>query len=293
MGIAMTPALRTLLAAPAFVLCALLSSAAWSIPEGGVLKEIHETGVIRMGYLEAAPPFSFEQAGAPAGYSVDLCRHVAEDIGRQIGRTLRIEWVRLNQQTRLDAVQSGRVHVECGTTTWTLSRQEKVDFSLMTFVDGSTIMVQADSQLERLQDFAGKRIAVMQSTTTERNLVQALKRRDVAADVVPVAAPEKALAMLTAGQVEGFASDRVVLLGLGLSSPSGGGFRLLDEDYSVEPYALVLPRNQPDLRLAVNRALAALYRSAQVDEIFERWLGPLGRPSVLLTALFYLQSIPE
>ena len=101
------------------------------------------------------------------------------------------------------------------------------------------------------------------------------------------------MALLSSGQVDGFASDRLVLLGLGLSSPSGGEFRLLDEDYSVEPYALMLPRGQPDLRLAVNRALASLYRSGQVDEIFERWLGSLGRPSVLLTALFYLQSIPE
>jgi ABC-type amino acid transport substrate-binding protein len=163
----------------------------------------------------------------------------------------------------------------------------------MTFVDGSTILVRGESQLERLQDFGGKRIVVVQNTTTERNLAQALKRRDVSADVVPVAAPDKAMAMLAAGQADGFASDRVVLLALALSAPAGGEFRLLDEDYSVEPYALVLPRNQPDLRLAVNRALAGVYRSGQVDEIFQRWLGSLGRPSVLLTALFYLQSIPE
>lgn len=260
----------------------------------GALRQIADSGVIRMGYLQDGAPFSFDADGAPAGYSVDLCRHVAQDIGRQLGiGALRVEWVKLTEQTRLDAVQSGRVHVECGTTTWTLSRQEKVDFSLMTFIDGSTILVRGDSPLSQLADFAGKRIAVMRNTTTETNLMQVLERRAVAAEVIHVTGPEQAMAMLDAGKVDGFASDRVRLLGQGLNAPAGRDFRLLDEDYSVEPYALTLPRSEPDLRLAVNRALAALYRSGQVDGIFTRWLGPLGRPSVLLTALYYLQSIPE
>jgi ABC-type amino acid transport substrate-binding protein len=260
---------------------------------GKALDDIRQSGVLRMGYLEAAPPFSYDESGAPAGYTVDLCRHVAEDIGRQLGKSLRVEWVKLTQQDRLEAVQSGRVHVECGTTTWTLSRQEKVDFSLMTFIDGATLLVQADSQFSRLEDFAGKRIALIRNTTTERNLPQGLKRHGVAADVVTVTSPEQALAMLNRHEVDAFASDRIVLLGLGLSNPAGGGYRLLDEDYSVEPYALTLPRGDPDLRLAVNRSLAALYRTGQVEEVFQRWLGTLGAPSVLLSALFYLQSIPE
>jgi glutamate/aspartate transport system substrate-binding protein len=277
----------------AFALLLALSAASTAAPADNALEEIRQSGVIRMGYLEEAPPFSFDHSGAPAGYSVDLCRHVAADIGRQLGTALRVEWVKLTQQNRLDAVQSGQVHVECGTTTWTLSRQEKVDFSLMTFIDGGTILAKADTALMRLEDFAGKRVAVVQNTTTDSNLRAALKRRGVAADVVPVPSPDKALAMLSTGQVEGFASDRVVLLGLGLSNPAGGNFRLLDEDFSVEPYALALPRGAPDLRLAVNRALAGIYRSGEVEAIFQRWLGALGKPSVLLTALFYLQSIPE
>lgn len=289
----MTPRFPLLAAAAAALAAMLLSTVALSAAPGKALEDIRKTGVIRMGYLESAPPFSFDESGAPAGYTVDLCRHVAEDISRQLGGALRVEWVKLTQQNRLDAVQSGRVHVECGTTTWTLSRQEKVDFSLMTFIDGGTLLVQADSPLQQLQDFAGKRIAVMQNTTTQRNLGAALARHKVAATVVAVTSPEKALALLSSREVDGFASDRVVLLGLGLANPSGGNYRLLDEDYSVEPYALVLPRGEPDLRLAVNRSLAGLYRNGSVDEIFQRWLGQLGAPSMLLTALFYLQSIPE
>jgi ABC-type amino acid transport substrate-binding protein len=112
-------------------------------------------------------------------------------------------------------------------------------------------------------------------------------------DVVEVGSADEGVAKLRQGAVDGYASDRVVLIGQGLAARSNGSYRLLDEDFSVEPYALALPRGDPDFRLAVNRTLASLYRSGKITAIFDRWLGPLGRPSTLLSALYYLQSIPE
>jgi ABC-type amino acid transport substrate-binding protein len=262
---------------------------------GGALAQIKKSGVIRMGYLDSAPPFSFEGAdGSPSGFTVDICRHVAEGIRRQLGMAeLRTEWVKLTRQNRLAAVRDGKVHVECSTTTWTLSRQETVDFSLMTFVDGGTVLVRAKSDLFRVADLAGKRIAVVPGTTTELELKQALKDRKIPAEVVEVASPDAALAMLANGKVDGYASDRLVLLGLGLEAQGASTMRLLDEDFSVEGYALALPRGDPDLRLAVNRQLATLYRSAGIDLIYNKWLGALGKPGMLLTALYLLQAIPE
>ena len=278
----------------AFILGLLLGAGANAAEPTGALAAINRSGVIKLGYLASAPPFSFDQGGAPAGYTVDVCTHVAEDIAHQLGRApLRIEWFKLTQQDRLAAVREGRVHVECGTTTWTLSRQEQVDFSLMTFIDGGSVLVRGNSDLLRLNDLAGKRIAVVPGTTTEKNLRAALKQRALLADVMLVSSPDKAIEMLSSGQVDGYASDRVVLMGLGLSAQGAHTFRLLDEDFSVEPYALILPRDEHDLRLAVNRALARLYRSGEIQSIFERWLGALGAPSMLLSAMYYLQSVPE
>ncbi len=280
---------RLLLLAPLLALFLPASHA----EQSNALQTIKQSGVIRMGYLGAAPPFSFEDNGKPAGYTVELCTKVAEDIGKQLGKPLRIEWVKLTQQNRLEAVREGRVQVECGTTTWTLSRQEQVDFSLMTFIDGATVLVRGGGDVVHLADLAGKRIGVVHGTTTERTLQQALKQRNVNAEVVPVDAPAKGVEMVGAGKLDGYASDRLVLLGLGLSAQTSTGFRLLDEDFSVEPYALALPRGDYDLRLAVNRALARIYRTGAIDAVFEHWLGELGKPSMLLAALYYLQSIPE
>jgi len=260
----------------------------------GALAAIQNSGVIRLGHLQNSPPFSYLEGGTPQGYSVELCKHVAESIQRQLKLTsLRIQWVPLKLQERIPAVRERKVDIECGTTTWTLSRQQEVDFSLMTFVDGASVLVRRNSDMLRLADLNGKKIAVVPTTTTASALQATLKARMLSAVVVPVDTPEEGVTKLREGEVDGYASDRVLLLGQGLAVKDEANLRVLDEDFSVEPYALVLARGDPDFRLAIDRALAALYRSGDIESIFERWLGPLGRPSTLLSALYYLQSIPE
>ncbi|HTO45523.1 MAG TPA: amino acid ABC transporter substrate-binding protein [Burkholderiales bacterium] len=262
--------------------------------DGGALSTIQKNGVIRLGHLRDAPPFSFADDKGPQGYSVELCKHVARSIQRQLNLTsLRIEWVPLTLQERIPAVRDHRVDIECGTTTWTLSRQQEVDFSLMTFVDGATVLVRSASDMLRLADLQGKKVAVVPTTTTAGALQAAMKGRMLNFAVVAVSSPEEGIAKLQQGAVDGYASDRLVLIGQGLASKAGSSLRVLDEDFSVEPYALVLARGDPDFRLAIDRSLATLYRSGEIETIFNRWLGPLGRPSTLLTALYYLQSIPE
>ena len=263
--------------------------------DGGALNAIQKSGVIRLGHLRDSPPFSYlDGNGTPEGYLVELCKHVAQSIQRQLNLAgLRIEWVPLTLQERIPAVRDHKVDVECGTTTWTFSRQQEVDFSLMTFVDGATVLVRGDSDMLRLADLAGKKLAVVPTTTTAGSLQAAVNSRMLSTVIVPVSSPDEGVAKLRQGAVDGYASDRVLLLGQALAAKGAQNFRVLDEDFSVEPYALVLARGDPDFRLAIDRSLAGLYRSGEIEVIFNRWLGPLGRPSSLLTALYYLQSIPE
>ncbi len=269
--------------------------AAPAAAQTATLDKIRKQGAITMGYVEGSAPFSFTDAGKqPQGYSVDLCREVASSIRAQLGLTnLETRWVVLTIQNRLEAVKSGRVDIECSTTTWTLSRQADVDFSLITFVDGGSILTRVESEAGRLSDFNGKRIAVITGTTTEKALKESLERRSIKAEVVMVRTREAGLQLLDSRKVDGFASDRMVLIGVVLTSKTQGAFKLLDEDFSVEPYALALPRGDIEYRLAVNRALARLYRTGDIQKIYDRWLGKLGPPSVLLSAAYFIQGLAE
>ena len=274
------------------LMCALAVPAA---AQTGTLEKIRKTGTITMGYIDGGAPFSSKDAnGQPQGYSVDLCREIASGIRSQLKlASIETRWVELTIQNRLEAVRSGRVDIECSTTTWTLTRQAELDFSLITFVDGGSILTRAESEAGRLGDFNGKRIAVITGTTTEKVLRQALTSRLIKAEVVTVKTREAGLQLLDQRKVDGFASDRIALIGMVLGTPSKGVFKLLDEDFSIEPYALPLPRGDADYRLAVNRVLARLYRTGDIGRIYNQWLGRLGPPSLLLSAAYFIQSLPE
>ena len=260
----------------------------------GALDRIRQKGVITLGYIDGAAPFSFVgEDKQPQGYSADLCREVAGGIRAQLKlASLETRWVPLTIQNRLEAVRAGRVDLECSTTTWTLSRQAEVDFSLITFVDGGSILTKSGSGGGRLLDFDGKRVAVITGTTTEKALREGLAQRSIKAEVVPVKSRAEGLKLLEASKVDGFAADRTTLIML-VAGSQAGGFRLLDEDFSIEPYALALPRGDHEFRLAVNRVLAQLYRTNEIVGIYNRWLGRLGPPSLLLSATYFVQGLAE
>jgi ABC-type amino acid transport substrate-binding protein len=281
---------RTLLLA--LLACTLAPPA---LAQSATLARIERDRTLVIGYVDGAAPFSFTGAnGQPQGYSVDLCRAVAEGVGAQLKiADLKTRWVPLTVQNRLEAVRTRRVDLECSTTTWTLQRQSLVDFSLITFVDGANILTRADAGAARINDLAGKRIAVLSGTTTEKVLRATLARHQVNAEVVTLTTRAEGLQMVDQAKVDGFASDRTTLIGAAAAGAGRERFRLMDEDMSVEPYALTLPRDDHDFRLAVNRVLAGLYRGGGIKPIYERWLGPLGSPSFLLTAAYFIQGLAE
>jgi len=276
------------------LLVVLLVAAA---PAGAqTLEKIRKSGTIALGYIEGAAPFSHaEGGGEPQGYSVELCRAVADGIAAQLKReSLKIKWVKLTIQNRIEAVRKGDADLECSTTTWTLSRQSQVDFSLVTFVDGGSLLVRAQSDFAQLKDLDGKRIAVIAGTTTEKALRDALARRQVKAELVSIQTRDEGLNLLAKTEVDALASDRTALIGMVvMGGGARGAFKLLDQDFSIEQYALMLRRGDHDFRLAVNRELARIYRSGEIEKIYARWLGPLGPPSVLLSATYYIQSLSE
>ena len=219
---------------------------------------------------------------------------VAQAIAKSLGiDALKPSWKSVDAATRLDAVASGAADIECGTTTITLARMEKVDFSVPVFVDGGSVLVRANSKLSRLVDLKNRRVAVIAGTTTEQALVAQLNALGSPATLVPVKDGAEGVAQLVAGKVDGYAGDRIVLTTLRQRTAKPAALSFVDSDFSFEPFALVVRRDDPDFRLAVNRALVGLYRSGEIDPIFQRWFAAYGQPGQLLHAMFYLNRLPE
>ena len=261
----------------------------------GTLKKIKDSSTMNLGYLADAPPFSFLAPDKkPTGYSVDLCTRVAAAIQKQLNVNLKLNWVAVTAENRISMVEQGKIDIECGTTTTSLSRYEKVDFSMMTFVDGGTLLTLANSPLHTLSDLSGKKIAVITGTTTEKALAKYLKDEFVTGvQLFPVKDHNEGRAALESGTVEAFASDQAILIGLALTSKDPKRFALADGLFSYEPYAFMLRRNDASFRLAVNRALAALYRSGEVLPIYDGWFGALGKVSDPIEIMYQINGLPE
>jgi ABC-type amino acid transport substrate-binding protein len=166
-------------------------------------------------------------------------------------------------------------------------------FSNVIFVESGGILVRSDAGIRALGDLGGKRLGVIPETTTELRLRPVLKKRLINAKLVPIKDVRDGREQLVAGALDAVASDRLLLIGQVAELNAAEDYMILDADFSVEPYAFALPRNDADFRLAVNRGLAQVYRSGEVDRIFERWFGEDAEPTQLLETIFFIYGFAD
>jgi ABC-type amino acid transport substrate-binding protein len=277
------------------LLAVLLTSPAFGQQQQSTLQKIKAMQSITLGYRESSFPFSFiGEDKKPTGYSVELCTRIAQAVQQQLGLAdLSVQWVTVTPENRITMVANGTIDLECGSTTNTLSRQEQVDFSYMTFVDGGSLLVSSNANINRLSDLAGKRVAVVPGTTTEKVMAEALQKANVTVQMVKVKEHSDGIAALEQGSADAYASDRVILIGLAMTAKDPTNLAISDQYFSYEPYGLMLRRGDADFRLSVNRVLARLYRSGEIVPVYERWFGPFKRTSTLLQDMYLLHSLPE
>lgn len=289
MRVVRSPSAAGLVAALALALL-LAAAAPPAAADTGALDRIRAARTITVAYDPNAYPIAFKDAdGAPRGYSVDLCRRIIAGVQRALDLdALEVAWIEGNTPRRVAAVANGEADLECGTTTMTLARQRQVDFANVVFVESGGILTKSDSGIRALEDLGGKRLGVVPETTTERRLRPILKERLINADLRPIRNARDGREQLQAGELDAIAGDRLVLIGQVAAGGDAQDFAILDADFSVEPYAFAVPRNDADFRLVVNTALAQIYRTGEVDRIFERWFGESSEPTALLETVYFI-----
>jgi glutamate/aspartate transport system substrate-binding protein len=239
----------------------------------GTLARIKKTGVVRIGYREASIPFSFlDRSGRPIGYSIELCDAIVEEIGRTLDRDdLKVEFVKVTSDDRLDAIVDDRIDLECGSTTNNLERRKRVDFSPMIFVSGTKVMVPVGTPWTNFRDLKGRKVAVTRGTTN----AQALKALDqkFGLGITLVEAPdhEESYRLLADGKVDAFATDDVLLYGLIAQHRAQDRFKVVGEFLSYDPYGIAFRRSEPALRDTVERAIRNLVVARDIGPIYAKW----------------------
>ncbi len=256
------------------------------------LDDIRERGTIRIGVRQDARPFSFfNEVGEPAGYTVELCRAVAVRLKDAAGLAeLKIDYVKVTPDDRFDAIKEGRIDLLCGATTITLSRREQVSFSTPIYITGAAILFRTDGP-QSFAELDGRKIGVRSATTTERSLIETIDRFGIKTEIMRFADHQLAVEALADKTIDAYFADRAILAELIKTSPSDT-IKLSEGVLTVEPYGLALRRGDEDFRLAVDRALAQIFRSAELTKIYRGTFGNK-HPGPLLEAIFLQGALAE
>lgn len=263
----------------------------------GTLKRIADTGEFKIGFVPDAPPMSFlGDDGTPTGYSIALCKTVAASVKKSLGlEEMKISYVPLVlPEDRLRAVENADVDIECGATTVTLSRRERVDFSLMIFISGGALLSRSEAPIPSFADLEKKTIAVIKGTTTHDTLRRISEVNEMGYTLRLIETHDKGMELLNDKKVDGYATDRAMIVGQILRSDDASLYTISADVFSFEPYALMLHRGDTDFRLAVDRALAGLFRNARIRRIYHNWFGRFGEPlSPIVEAVYEFQAVGE
>lgn len=237
------------------------------------LAAIKARHVVHLGYRESSPPFSFlDQAGRPIGYSLELCEAVVQEIAVEIDDpALRIDYVKVTSDDRLQTVLDGKVDLECGSTTANAERAKQVAFSPLMFVAGTKLMVPKISTISAVTDLKGKTVVVTKGTTNEAAMHNADRKFALGLTIVTAPDHEQSYQMLSDGKADAFATDDILLFGLIARHKSQDKFRVSGDYLSYDPYGIMFRKNEPQLAAVVERAFRRLGSNHDLIPLYNKW----------------------
>lgn len=252
---------------------ALLTAGISMSASADTLAKIRKSGEFVLGHRESSSPFSFiADTGAAAGYSVDICLRIYEQVKEELkNKNIKLRYVAVKPADRIAAIKDGRIDVECGSTTNTVARQKDVAFSYTTFMAGARLLAKKSSNLTDLDKMSGRSLVVTEKTTTERVIQQTNAERNLGIKLVSAKDHAEAFSKMESGAVDAVANDDALLLGLAAKSNDPSAFAFVGKFLSVEPYGIMLRKDDPAFAAVVDRAIGNLFASGEIFKIYAKW----------------------
>jgi ABC-type amino acid transport substrate-binding protein len=242
----------------------------------GTLAKVRDSGTVVVGYRESSVPFSYLSArNEPIGYSIELCKSLVDAMGEAVHKTLATKWVPVTAESRVDAVASGQVDLECGSTTSNLERQKRVAFSPTMFVSGTKLLVKKDSPIKSFRDLQGKTVAITRGTTNEKTMRELSEKFKLDLNLLVSADHAESFGLVKSGKAEAFATDDVLLYGL-IAQDRGGDqhasdYQVIGDFLSYDPYGVMFRKGDPQMAQVVNDTFQSLAADGEIGRQYERW----------------------
>jgi ABC-type amino acid transport substrate-binding protein len=292
-----------------FLLAVALTASLLAIPAAraqeltGTLKKTKDSKTVTLGYRESSIPFSYvNKVGDPIGYSIDLCNAVVDEVSKELeGVEIAVNYKKVTAETRIPAVKSGEVDLECGSTTANFERKKEVAFSPIFFVAGTKLLVPRSSAIGSYRDLRDKTVVVTAGTTNEAAVRAISDKQHLGIRFLVGNDHAESFAMLKEGKADAFATDDALLYGLVATARLGDRYHVVGEYLSYDPYGLMYRKDDPDFAAIVDHTFGRLAQSRELVQLYNKWFQqrlPTGETldlpmSPQLEEIFRVEGVPD
>ena len=260
------------------ILLAMLIAAALALPAAaqeltGTLKKVKDGGSITLGHRDASIPFSYyDDKQQVVGYSMDLCHRIVDAVKAELKMPkVDVKYQLVTSANRIPLMANGTIDLECGSTTNNLDRQKQVSFTITHFVTANRFVGKKSSDLRKLEDLKGKTLVSTAGTTNIKQITELNAQRNLSASIVSANGHSEAFLMVESGRAAAFVMDDILLYSLVANSKNPSEWAISEYAFSVEPYGIMLRRDDPPFKKVVDDAMIALYKSGEINKIYPKW----------------------
>ena len=237
------------------------------------LDKIKASGSMTVSYRESSIPFSYLGGdGQPTGFGWEICGRIVDAVKKATGRAaLKVATQAVTSQNRMPLMQNGTIDVECGSTTNNSERAKQVNFAINYFYTGTRFLVKSDSPIRSLADLKGKKVVATTGTTNYQVLRRANAEQNLGFELLGAKDHAEAALLVEQGRADAFGMDDILLYGLRASSQNPAALAVVGEALQVEPYAIMLRKDDPEFKKLVDDTLAGLMKSGEFEALYKKW----------------------
>jgi len=260
----------------AFTIAAALAALALALPasaQEGTLKKVKDTGSITIGHRDASIPFSYyDDKQRPIGYAMDLCHRIVDAVKKELKlQKVDVKYQLVTSANRIPLMANGTIDLECGSTTNNLERQKQVWFTVTHFVTASRFVAKRSAKLNTLEDLKGKTVVSTAGTTNIKQITELNTQKNLGANIISANGHPEAFLMVETGRAAAFVMDDILLYSLVATSKAPKNYAISKDALSVEPYGIMLRKDDEAFKKVVDAAMTQIYKSGQINGIYQKW----------------------
>jgi glutamate/aspartate transport system substrate-binding protein len=257
----------------ALLAAATLAVSAPELAQEGTLKKIKDAGAITIGHRDASIPFSYyDDKQQPVGYAMELCLRIVDAVKNDLKMpNLKVNYQLVTSANRIPLMANGTIDLECGSTTNNLERQKQVWFTITHFVTANRWVSKKSAKLHKLADLKGKTIVSTAGTTNIKQITEINGQQNLGMNIISANGHPEAFQMVETGRAVAFVMDDILLYSLAAQSRNPKDYEISAEALSVEPYGIMLRKDDTAFKKVVDAAMVNIYKSGQINKIYEKW----------------------